>query len=241
MKTSIQRYLKRSSEPYTATLLVLPLFVIYQVGILLTGGVRNGVDFMTDLLFLAADNELGTYLIINVGLLVAFVAAVFVLRKRGEFKLRVWPWVIAESTVYASLLGTTVILLMQQLGLQDLPFAAGAGGQREFVDILVLSLGAGIYEEIVFRVALMGGLFWVAHSVLGWGRWVGAFVAVVASSFVFSWVHYIGPMGDAFEMQSFLFRFFAGGLLALIFHLRGFAVVVYTHAIYDILVMAAPG
>ncbi len=241
MKTSIRRYLKRSSEPYTATLLVLPLFVVYQVGILLTGGVRNGVDFMTDLLFLAADGELGTYLVINVGLLVAFVAAVFVMRKRGEFKLRVWPWVVAESTLYASLLGTTVILLMQQLGLQDLPFAAGAGGQRELVDILVLSLGAGIYEEIVFRVALMGGLFWVASKALGWKTWVAALTAVVASSLVFSGVHYIGPMGDDFAMQSFLFRFFAGGLLALIYHLRGFAVVVYTHAIYDILVMIGPG
>ena len=50
-------------------------------------------------------------------------------------------------------------------------------------------------------------------------------------------IHHIGVMGDPFTLGTFLFRFFAGILLAVIFHVRGFAVAVYTHAIYDIFVM----
>jgi len=67
--------------------------------------------------------------------------------------------------------------------------------------------------------------------------WMSAVFAVILSSLVFSGIHYIGSLGDAFTLGSFMFRFFAGVILAVIFYLRGFAVAVYTHAIYDIIVM----
>lgn len=240
MHDSLKRYLKRSREPYTAALLVLPLFVIYQIGILSTGGLRNGADFMTDLLFLASGYDWTTYLIINAGMLAVFVVAVLVLRKKGKFQLRVWPWVVLESTVYAMFLGSAVITLMRNLQLDQLPFSAG-GLPMDLWDAFILSLGAGIYEETVFRVALMGGLFLLGTRALRWSKWVSAVAAVIVSSLAFSWVHHIGPLGEDFVFQAFAFRFLAGALLAIIYHLRGFAVVVYTHAIYDILVMVVPG
>ncbi|MFW5968236.1 MAG: type II CAAX prenyl endopeptidase Rce1 family protein, partial [Persicimonas sp.] len=147
--------------------------------------------------------------------------------------------VIGESTVYAFFFGGAVIGMMSMFGLEGLlEMASGAGGHDYGTfDSFVLSIGAGLYEEIVFRLFLMGGLFWLGAKQFKWPTWVAALVAVVVSSLLFSGVHYIGSLGDSFELGSFMFRFFAGILLAVIFYLRGFAVAVYTHAIYDIIVM----
>ena len=239
MSMTFKRYFSQTQDPYANLILVLPLFVAYQFGILLTGGVRNGVDFMTDLLFLAAGNNLWTYLVINLAIILAFVVALFVMRDRGSFNLEIWPWVVGESTLYALFLGTGVIAIMRNLGMGHL-LATGAGGEFGLIDKLVLSIGAGMYEELVFRLILTGGLFWLARKVLGWTSWIAASFAVVASSLAFSGVHYIGSLADTFELGSFLFRFFAGVILAVIYYVRGFAVAVYTHAIYDIMVMVFP-
>ncbi len=229
-------YLEESSDLFNSIFLVLPLFLVYQVGVLMTGGIRNGVDFMSDLMWLVAGNSLGAYLGINLLILLAFGIATYFLRESGTFRPKLWPLVVAESTVYALLLGSGVILLMSSLGL-DVLLSTGPDGEYGLLTKIVLSFGAGLYEETVFRLVLMGGLF---AAGVKWGnlsKWVAALGAVILSSFIFSAIHYVGPLADAFTLGSFFFRFFAGVLLAGIFYLRGFAVAVYTHAIYDIIVM----
>jgi len=232
---TLKQYYEDSRDLFTSIVLVIPLFIIYQIGVLTTGGVRNGVDFVSDLMWLAADNSLWGYLGINVGIRVAFFVGLFLLREKGTFKPKIWPWVVAESTIYALLLGTGVIFLMSSLGLDALLSTGGDGGG--VLTSIVLSLGAGLYEEIVFRLILMGGMFWVGTNVAKLPTWVAALGALILSSLIFSGIHYVGSMGDTFALGSFVFRFFAGVLLAGIFYLRGFAVAVYTHAIYDIIVM----
>ena len=64
---------------------------------------------------------------------------------------------------------------------------------------------------------------------LGW--------AAVASSLLFSAVHYVGPYADAWTPFSFAFRFLAGMVFAALYAVRSFAVAVYTHALYDVLVL----
>ncbi|MFB6262316.1 MAG: type II CAAX prenyl endopeptidase Rce1 family protein [Bradymonadaceae bacterium] len=235
MRQRISTYLSESRDLTTSFILVLPLFVVYQLGILATGGVRNGVDFMSNLLFLAADHQFWHYVGLNLGLLAAFSVAAYLLHRRNAVELGVWPWVVVESTVYALSLGTVVLSLMRNLGLTEI-LASGGLGDGSLYDQLILSLGAGIYEEIVFRLFLTGGLFVAADRFFGWSKWLAAALAVGLSSLFFSAVHYVGPLGEAFALDSFVFRFLAGALLAVIFYVRGFAVAVYTHAIYDIYV-----
>jgi len=62
-------------------------------------------------------------------------------------------------------------------------------------------------------------------------------VGALVSSVLFSALHYVGSLGDPFTLYSFLFRFLSGGIFSLIFGLRGLAVAVYTHAVYDIMVL----
>lgn len=231
----LHAYLEHSKDLFTSMILVLPLFILYQVGVMATGGVRNGVDFVTDVMWWASGQQLSIYMLINLGLLVAFGVTIFLLRHRGTFHPKTWPIVMVESTVYALCFGGAVIKLMSAFGMSSL-LASGAKGYGVF-DAFILSLGAGLYEEIVFRLIGVGLTYWGLQKLGKLPSWANAAMAVLVSSIVFSAIHHIGALGDPFTMGVFMFRFFAGVLLALIFYLRGFAVAVYTHAIYDIIVM----
>lgn len=236
----VARYHRRSKNLANSLVLVLPLLVVYQLGVLASGGVRNGVDFLTDTMWWAAGGELQSYIWINAAILVAFAGATFLLRRRGTFRPGLWPKVILESSLYALFLGAAVLQIMGFIGV-DSALNVGAEAGDSLLTILVLSIGAGVYEELVFRLILMGGLFVIGVRLLKWPALAAAAIAVVVSSLIFSAVHHIGALGDPFSPGVFVFRFVAGILLAVIFYLRGFAVAVYTHAIYDIIVLMSPG
>jgi membrane protease YdiL (CAAX protease family) len=240
-------YFAQSREPLTALVAVLPLFVAYQLGILLTGGVRNGVDFVSGILFAVFGDNLSGYLAFNAAILGAFLVAVAVLRKNGELHPRLFPFMLLESALYAVLVGGVVNLLMDVTGVSALLMVPGhalanapAGGDPGLIYKLVMSVGAGLYEELAFRLILLGGLFAVLQRG-GVGRVGAGVVAVVVSSLIFSGVHHLGSMGEAFTLGAFAFRFFAGVVFAALYQTRGFAIAAWTHALYDIWVMVFLG
>jgi membrane protease YdiL (CAAX protease family) len=63
--------------------------------------------------------------------------------------------------------------------------------------------------------------------------WVAA---LFVSSAVFAFVHHLGPDGEGITLTALAFRTLAGLFLGVVYGARGFAVAVYTHALYDALV-----
>ena len=230
-------YFSRSRDVFTSVVLVMPLFFIYQIGVLATGGLRNGVDFVTTALFALLGGNVVAYVVFNLVVMAGFVIALLFLRKRGSFEPRLVPWILLESTVYAVLLGSVVVALINSLGLGGL-LAAGKAVPVGMFDKVVMSAGAGLYEEIVFRAFLMGGMIAALTKGLSVPRLPAVVVAIVASSVLFSAAHHIT---EPFTMSAFVFRIFAGILFAVVYRLRGLAVAAYTHAIYDVWVMVLHG
>ncbi len=120
---------------------------------------------------------------------------------------------------------------------------------------LIMSLGAGFYEELAFRVILFGLgaklLVWLfAHQKYGvvagqskrlsWRAVLVMMMWAFAAAAIFSGVHYVGALGDAFALSSFLFRMVLGLVLTTIFVTRGFAAAVWAHALYDVWVLVFP-
>jgi membrane protease YdiL (CAAX protease family) len=99
-----------------------------------------------------------------------------------------------------------------------------------------LSLGAGLYEELLFRVVLVA-LIANALRLLGFARITSGVVAVVAGALLFSAFHYIGPLGDPFRLESFVFRALAGVAFSAMYLTRGFGITAWTHALYDVAVL----
>ncbi|MFI5229672.1 MAG: CPBP family intramembrane glutamic endopeptidase, partial [Gemmatimonadales bacterium] len=104
---------------------------------------------------------------------------------------------------------------------------------------LMLSLGAGLYEELFFRVLLVGGLAAGARIVLGLGQRAGGVLAATVGALVFAAFHYIGPYGDPLQLQSFVFRTLSGLAFSGLYLLRGFGITAWTHALYDAMLLLA--
>jgi membrane protease YdiL (CAAX protease family) len=133
-----------------------------------------------------------------------------------------------ESSIYAIVLGWFVGVTVGILFNVVPPQLARIDGPTQ----LALSLGAGLYEELVFRVILVGGLFVVIRKFTE--RNLAYLVAALIAAAIFSSVHYIGAFGDPFSIASFTFRFLFGLLLNGLYILRGFGIAAWTHALYDV-------
>jgi hypothetical protein len=225
-----------------AFLASLPLFVIYEVGILMANGgqmmsIRVGADIWLKRL-LAWFGGTGW---MALGVAVLIIGGVIYWAERNNrppVVPRYFGLIIGESMIYAVVLafivGGVVGLLF---GVWAVPEGMLQPMQRlGLPHQLALSIGAGLYEELVFRVILVGGLFLLVHRFLP-KRTTAYIVAAVIGAFIFSLVHYTGPMGDSFQVSSFTFRFLFGLALNGVFLVRGFAVAAWTHALYDVFVV----
>ena len=220
----------------TSLVLVFPLFLVYQVGVLFTLPVLNGADFLTVFLFHNLGLSKGAYLAYTAAVAVAFVIAVVVLRRKQRFDPRLIVPVFVESAIYALTMGSLIVFVMTRV-LHVSPRLAGGIADQGLATRFVMSLGAGVWEETIFRLGIMTGVAVLLERVLGLGRWVAVVVALLVSSVLFSAMHHIPPYGDPLHLGVFLFRVLAGCFFGLVYWFRGFAVVVYTHALYDLYVL----
>ena len=157
----VGRYLTDSRNPLNTVLLLLPIFLIYSAGLLMTGGVRNGVDLVSDLVrgWVFRGDDLH-YLLFNLTGMAVVVLVALVLRKQNQFRPGIYLVVLAEGTLYGLLLGSLVthVLALLPVAPPRMALAAGAPGPFGVFDGVILSLGAGLWEELVFRWLLLGGM-----------------------------------------------------------------------------------
>lgn len=238
MAASLKTYFSNTKNILYSFLFSLPLLLAYEILILIAQpdaqhAVRISVDIWFKQLF-----SLFSVNTVSVTLLIAFLAGLVILyRERHRLrtlKFRYFPYMLAESFVYsvaALFLAQYLLTLILQLAAAE-PAAALTGMQK-----LALSLGAGLYEELFFRVILVSVLLMVFERIFKGAKWAAAAAAMVVSALLFSAVHYIGEMGDLFTLSSFLFRFIFGLILNGIYIWRGFGIAAWTHALYDIIVM----
>ena len=106
---------------------------------------------------------------------------------------------------------------------------------------IVTGIGAGIYEELVFRLILICALMMVFQDVLRLSRKDSIILSVLISAALFSAHHHIvfvnGQLGQSspFNLTEFSFRTIAGIYFAVLFAIRGFGITAGTHAFYDII------
>jgi membrane protease YdiL (CAAX protease family) len=105
---------------------------------------------------------------------------------------------------------------------------------------IILSVGAGVYEEIVFRLLLLSALYFIFTNLLKINKPIGVTISVILGALVFTSMHYLGALSDNFTYTNFTFRLLSGLVLSTIFMLRGLGIAVYTHSIYDVLSVLKP-
>jgi hypothetical protein len=233
-------YFALSRSPRYSVLFALPLLVAYEglAAVLAQPGfeLRNGADVMLRAAFTAIAGSRGPAIFMAVVILVGLFLVVRDFRaSRGNLRALVFGGMLVESIALALAFGVVVGLATAKLigSLQTLMMAPQNIQSLDWPTRLMLSLGAGLYEELFFRVLLVTGLAAAARGLLGAGERVASVLAVVISAVVFSAFHYIGPYSDSFDVQSFTFRMLSGLAFSGLFVLRGFGVTAWTHALYD--------
>ena len=234
-------YWQQSRRPLTSLAFVTPLLAVYEAGVLWLGpqAMRNGADvWMRQILDWLGFTQYFLLPLLTVALLAGWH---YVSRQPWRISVGVLYAKFAECVLLAMALvviarvqGTLLSMVMP--GQENWALHASIGEAVEGVfRRFVVFLGAGIYEEMLFRLVLLSAAAWVLRQCGCPTNWALAGSALL-TSIVFAGAHHIGPMGEPFLWYTFLFRMTAGIFFAALFVYRGFGVAAGTHAMYDVLV-----
>jgi membrane protease YdiL (CAAX protease family) len=239
--TLASTYWIESRQPLASLVFIAPLLVAYEVGVLLLGSsyfesaaLRNGADvWLRQFLGLIG---LGQYFLLPVLTICILL---------GWHHTTGHSWRVSGKVLWGMagecLLLTVVLRLLLQLqgllmqtvaGPIEMSFAKSI--EPYFVN-LILYLGAGIYEELLFRLILLSLIIWLLKH-LGMESTSRVVVAVVLTSLLFAAAHHVGEHGEPLNWFFFSFRVLAGGFFSVLFIYRGFGIAAGTHAGYDILI-----
>jgi hypothetical protein len=237
-------YWSATRAPRYTLLFALPLLLLYEVLAFALShdayaGVRNGADVLLKSVFVWLGGREG--LIIFGVLLIGLGAALVIrdVRRGGSVVPRYYLGMLAESVAYALAFGAVTSLLTTAV-LRRVPLAIGLEEQFNLATQLMISLGAGIYEELLFRVILVAGLVALGRR-LGLKPLPAGILATLIGALIFSAFHYVGAYGDRLELGSFAFRTMAGILFSALYLTRGFGITAWTHALYDVFLMLGRG
>jgi len=237
-------YFDISRAPRYSVVFALPLLLAYEALAAALAGprsasqVRNGADVLLKEAFIAVAGRNGPLIFIAavIGIGIWFVARDI---KRSGQGVRpvVFGAMLAESIALAAIFGIVIgTITLKLLGSLHMLAIAGPGApiaSMSWATRLMLSLGAGLYEELLFRVLLVSALAAGARTLFGFGTKGAGVFATLVGAFIFSAFHYIGPFGDPFRLTSFTFRAISGVAFSALYLLRGFGITAWTHSLYD--------
>ena len=234
---ALSPYFSQTKTLTYSYLIALPLLIMYEVFILISqpdagGFVRLSTDIWIKWLFASIGFDTLKFtaaLVLILGVYVFFKERKNPVQVRGRFFL----YMILESTIYAIVIA---MLISGFLGwVFNMDANAGIASLTKF-QLLALSIGAGLYEELIFRVLLVNGLL-IIFGWMGFQKGWKHASAMILAALMFSAVHYFGSYGDMFTLSSFTFRFLFGLALNGLLIYRGFGIAAWTHSMYDVILV----
>ncbi len=233
----MRTYLSATRHPWACFLFLLPLLAVYEGGIFWLGGgqadrLRNGADAWLRWAFevFGAGHVLAAPLVV---LAVMILWTWWRWVDRPDDPVTAWFGMAFESALFA--------VILWQFSRNFGPIMDGLGVKLQITmrtapaTQVLTFVGAGIYEEVLFRLGLFGGLVLLLR-VVGIPLLATWALAAFAASLAFAAAHHVGPYGEPMRADYFVFRTLAGLYFTALFVARGFGIAVGAHAGYDVLV-----
>ena len=231
----LRNYFLSTKDFFYNVILIFPLLIAYEilgltVNYNLPFEIRNGADVLLRQLFLSF-GEFGHISLFGFLLIIPFLFFMNGKKNRlkDNIKISYLILIIIEGLLFGVLLNIIFINTPNLLILGK----ASLG----IYEKLYLAIGAGIFEELIFRFFLIGLLSYLIIKIFKLDSILILILLIFISSFIFSGFHYIGSFGDIFNWKTFLLRFFAGCYLGILYVFRGFGVCVISHIIYDFIII----
>jgi membrane protease YdiL (CAAX protease family) len=227
-------------HPLPCLMFLLPLIAVYEYGVFALGGaqadaMRNGADaWIRYGLYQYGVQE---FLAAPACLVAGFLLWTIIRwHDRPERPFGLVLLMLTECVLYGFALWMLVRYFEPLLRLAGVPLQVAGPINDEILARLVTFVGAGIYEEVIFRLILLNGIAWFLRFAL-FPKFLAYLVAAGLSSLMFALAHHVGPHGETeFIRLHFFFRVAAGFYFCAIYRARGFAVAVGAHAVYDVMV-----
>lgn len=221
---------------WTDLALTLPIFLLYHLGVAFLP-MRNAADLVTSQLVELAERSLVMYLMLTITVGAVVVVLFLALGQKRALRWQRFAMIALEGVVYAIAMRIVAAYVVGALRLD-----AGMVPRLGLTSGMVMSFGAGFYEELFFRVGLFGlfgrlAILALSSSPATWKKGFFWVVWALLISMLFSAWHHVGDFGEPFTLNAFVFRWVSGLVFTLIFTLRGFATAVWTHTLYDIWVL----
>ena len=242
-----ETYWVESAQPLASLVFIAPLLAAYEAGVRILGAqaARNGADVWMRRVLQWLDFD--HYFLLPVLAVCILLGWHYTTRQPWRVPRGVLSGMAAESVLLAVCL--RVVLYVQGLLWHVLSHSLAPAGARTAASLdysaatgrLIGYLGAGVYEELLFRLILLSLVVWAIQR-LGCPRPWSVAAAVALTSLAFAIAHYLGSNGEPLALGQvsfwfgFLFRFVAGVFFGVLYLYRGFGIAAGTHAVYDILV-----
>ena len=227
-------YWKFSKTPFYSFLFTLPYFIFYEIGIFFTSQddlvvIRNGADA----LMRQALSRFGIIGLYWLGALffIAFIITLIAQKKKWKESVIVgnYFFIMTLESIFWSYI---LFILMSNMNI----LLMNPNGEL-LIQQITLAIGAGIYEEFLFRVILILIISSILTMIFRWSKNNVNIIAIIISAGIFSAFHFIGEFGDFFSFKVFMVRFLAGIFLGFLYLFRGFGITAWSHSIYDLIIL----
>ena len=229
-------YYEATKNIFYSLVFILPMLFLYELMCLLHHAgehieIRNGADVFIRQLFIV----FGAYSESIYGLILFIILLIILYLNRSvmeneRVKLSFLFYMLIESIFWSFgfiiLMATSENILLSIIE------------PNLIAEKFYLAIGAGIWEEFLFRVIVIGLVSSFMIKIIGYGDLFSSSVAVLFSALLFSLFHYLGPLGENFVYKSFHLRTLAGLFLGTLYIFRGLGITAYTHIFYDMIIIS---
>lgn len=245
-RPSLDSYGAVAVRPLHVLLFLAPLIVLYEFGAARflsdpSSGVTETIGAHSILLGLFRDlGPFGRYIPTALMVLVLLMWHAF---RRDSWRIRpaVLGGMFAEAILWTLPLWVFSLLVpLHPNGVGGATAAAGIG--RSLLELswqarATLSAGAGLYEELLFRVLIITAAHFIVVDVLRQSNGVGFVIGGIVSAVSFALYHNIAMPSGGVHLGLMVFYTVAGIYFSVLFVTRGFGIAAMTHALYDIVVL----
>lgn len=228
-------YFEASRRPLEILFFLLPFIALYEYELVRVlrspdGLVTNGAHLAILRIFDAIGVDAVALSLPGVLLVVLFLA---------QQVLRGGPWIVDLAVVGRMFLESAALAVPLVVFSAVLARLAPAAGVADFASLpfvarVAVAIGAGLYEELVFRMALVGLLLALFRDVLEVERRAAMAAAVLLGALAFTVYHPLRGADDAIEAQRVVFYLGGGLYFGILYLMRGFGIAAATHAMFDL-------
>lgn len=243
-RAAANAYFDASKKPLQILVFLLPLVIVYEIGLafflptdegVLTNKAHETLLRFFDTFGITAGG--GLYL---GGIVLVVVLLVWHILTKDKWKIdrSVLGLMVAESILLTiPLIVLAQVILRSSTDPQGIAASLATAAPLQLGSLsiwskLSISIGAGLYEELLFRMLLIAVIHTLLVDIIKISANSGAMISVIISAIAFTIYH---PLDGAGSM---VFYFMAGLYFGSVYAVRGFGIVVGVHAVYDIIMVS---